>query len=406
MLNHFYFTILMKKILLSVTLLVVAYAIQGQTDTTLTDKKIREKALSEIQSSLELKTKAIDLTVSKLDAKVDDLDRAIKSSRSASDKADKLLERVQALEKRQTTVEENELNVYQANYQSAVINLVSMDREIKPLLLFDVTKGFFTSLTETANPMNYPGYEEWYKKFKVYVEQQKTKESQLLVLSNLITLTGDIAKGAPLTGPLAQSMFQGIGLYINSIGIKRKEMRTESEKMFVLTAKLSQFTHDKNLIDNEWQNITKELETLQTLYEATLNQNLYLLVIPKSDFQSQFTKEYDANKRGEYLQGLSQKAASLVSTKRLLSPKEWKEPIYYQEQDIQSLKLRFGRTTLRISENMSKYNDLIKKYKGDADLGAKVATLETKLKELKDLFDKTFEPSEYILSATRMYKVN
>ena len=395
----------MKKIIITCLLLASSFALLAQSDT-LTDKKIREQVLNDIQMKLDRKTKTLDSTVSRLDAKVDNLDRAIVSSRSASDKADKLLERVQSLEKRQTTLEESELNVYQANYQSAVVNLVSMDREIKPLLLFDIAKNFFSSVTDVGNPMNYPGYDLWFKNFKAYVEEQKSKEAHLLVLSNLITLTGDIAKGAPLAGPLAQSMFQGIGSYINSLNKNKKELRAESEKMFVLTAKLSQFTHDKNLIDNEWQSITKELDGLQSLYDQTLNKNLSLLNISKPEFQAQFTKEYDANSRVKYVQFLSQKAADLVTAKRTTAPKEWKEPIYYQEMDIQSLKLRFGRITMRISENMDKYTDLIKKYKSDSDLGAKITGLETKLTELKDLFDKTFDPVDYISSANRMYKVN
>ncbi len=398
--------IMKKRVWTAATLLLTFFYGFAQTDTLLTDKRIREKALSDIQNTLDQKTKAIDSTVSKLDYKVDNLDKAIKASRSATDKADKLLERVQALEKRQTTVEENELNLYQANYQAAVVNLVSMDREIKPLLLFNVTKGFFTSLTETSNPMNYPGYQEWYNKFKAYVEQEKGKDANLLVLSNLMKLAGDVSKGTPFAGPFAQSMFLGIGTYINNLGSKKKEMRAESEKMFILTAKLTQFTHDKNLIDNEWEGITKELQGLQIFYDTILTQNLGLLNIPKGEFYYQFTKEYDANRRAQYLQALSKNASELVASKRVLLPKDWKEPIYYQEMDIQSLKLRFGRITFRISENMSKYNDLIKKYKSDPDLGAKVTGLETKLAELKDLFDKTFEPTEYINSATRMFKVN
>ena len=377
----------------------------SQTDT-LTDKQIREHALGEIQNKFDKKTKSLDSTVSRLDAKLDNLDRAIVSSRSASDKADKLLERVQALEKRQATLEESELNVCQANYQSAIVNLVSMDREIKPLLLFDISRNFFSALTDAGNPMNYPAYRTWFKTFKAYVEEQKSKEAHLLVLSNLMLLTGDLSKGAPFAGPLAQSMFQGIGSYINSLGKNKKELRAESEKMFVLTAKLSQFTYDKNLIDNEWQSITKELDGLQSLYDQTLNKNLSLLNISKPEFQFLFTKEYDANNRVKYVQALSQKASDLVAARKSAAPKDWKEPIYYQEMDIQSLKLRFGRITMRVSENMDKYNDLIKKYKSDPDLGAKVTGLETKLSELKDLFDKTFDPIDYINAATRMYKVN
>ena len=378
----------------------------GQVIDSLTEKNIREKVLTGIQNNLDKKTKAIDSTVANIDKKLDLLDKAIKDSKTATDKADILIERVQSIEKKQIAIEENELNVYQANYQSAIINLVSMDREIKPLILFNTTKDFFTSLTETSNPMNYPGYNDWYKKFYAYIQKEKTQEATLNVLSNLISLTGDLAKGAPFGGPLVNSLFSGIGSFINSLGNGKKELRAESEKMFILTAKLSQFTHDKDLIESEWESITKELKGLQEFYDDILNQNLALIQVANSEFLRKFSNEYDANKRTKYLISLAQKGSDLVSNQKTANPKDWKESIYYQMMDVQSLKLRFGRITFTISQNIGRYSELIKKYKNDPDVGTKVQSLETKLNELQDTFDKTFEPLDYINSATRMYKVN
>ena len=157
----------MKKYLLILSGFLILQTTFGQTsDTTLaSDKNIRNKVLSDIQDNLDKKTKSIDQTLSRLDNKVDSLDVEIAASRDARDKADKLLQRVQALEQKQQAIEENELYVYQANYQSAIINLVSMDKEIKPLLLFNSAKSFFATLSETGDPMKYPGYQDWYKGF-------------------------------------------------------------------------------------------------------------------------------------------------------------------------------------------------------------------------------------------------
>ncbi len=397
----------MKKELLTIlSLLVFATAFGQVTDTTITDKNIKNKILDDIQVSLESKTKALDSTVTKLDKKVDDLDKAIATSKNASDKADKLLERVQALEKRQTTVEENEMNVYQANYQSAVINLVSMDREIKPLILFNSTRDFFTSLSATSNPMTYPGYQVWYGKFSEYIDKQKGKEAGLNVLSSLITLTGDLSKGTPFSGPITEPLFNGIASFINTLGNSKKELRIESEKMFLLTAKISQFTHDKDLIESEWGSITNELEELQKHYDDILKQNLKLLSIDENDFKAKFSKENDANKRYEYLTLLKLKSAELVLNQKTNNSKEWKEIIYFQLMDVQALKLSFGRITFKISENIARYKILIAKYKADPQIGGEVSKLETKLTDLKETFDRAFEPIDYINSATRMYKVN
>lgn len=145
---------------------------------------------------------------------------------------------------------------------------------------------------------------------------------------------------------------------------------------------------------------------MQGFYDTILSQNLNLIKISKSDFSRNFSNEYDASKRTKYLISLSKEAAGLISTLNDSNRKDWKESIYYQEMDVQSLKLRFGRITFTISENINRYSDLIKKYKNDPDIGFKVIALENKLDELKVAFDGTFDPLEYINSAIRMKKIN
>ncbi len=392
--------------LLFISLLFTFCGFSQETDTTITDRNIKSKVLSDIQLSLETKTRTLDSSVIKLDKKVDDLDKAIANSRSAYEKADKLLERVQSLEKRQFAIEENELNVYQANYQSAIINLVSMDREIKPLLLFNSSREFFAALTETSNPTSYPGYRQWYQQFTEYVNNERGRDASLNVLGSLLTLTGDISKGTPFTGPLTQSLFSGISSFISSLGRNRKELRDQSEQMFLLTAKIAQFTNDKNLIENEWGAITKELDELQKQYDVLLKQNLKLLQITENDFKNGFSRENDANKRYEYLSFLKQKSAKLVTAQKSSNAKDWKEEIYFELTDVQALKLNFGRTTFRISENIESYKNLIQKYKSDPEIGTRVVQLQDKLTKLKQTFDQAFDPLDYINSATRMYKVN
>jgi DNA repair exonuclease SbcCD ATPase subunit len=216
----------LKKYLLILSgILILQTTTFGQApDTTLvSDKNIRNKVLSDIQDNLDKKTKNIDQTLSRLDSKVDSLDVEIAASRDARDKADKLLQRVQALEQKQQAIEENELYVYQANYQSAIINLVSMDKEIKPLLLFNSAKNFFA------------------------------------------TLSGNITSATPIAGPVFQALFIGINDYVNTQAGRRKELKEQSMKMFLLTAKLGEFNYDKDLIEQQWEIVTKDLEKLQEL---------------------------------------------------------------------------------------------------------------------------------------------
>ena len=376
------------------------------TTSLSSDKDIRNKVLNDIQDNLDKKTKNIDQTLSRLDSKVDSLDREIAASRDAREKADKLLLRVQALETKQQAIEQNELNVYQANYQSAIINLVSMDKEIKPLVLFNAAKSFFSTLNETSDPMKYPGYQDWYKKFYAYIQKEKDKEPALNVLNDMVQVTGNLSAATPIAGPVSQALFLGIDSYINSLGARKKELRDQSQKMFLLTAKLSQFDYDKDLIGQQWEIVTKELEKLQIHYDTILNQNLALLKVPVAEYQQRFNKETDADKRYQFLTALRKEASSLVTDRKTADAKNWKQPIYYELMDVQSLKLRFGDLTFDIRGILSKYSQLVAKYRNDPEIGLKVQELEVKLNALDDTFDGAFDPTEYINSATRMYLVN
>ena len=398
----------MKKYLLILSGILVLQTTYGQTsDTTLaSDKNIRNKVLSDIQDNLDKKTKNIDQTLTRLDNKVDSLDIQIAASRDARDKVDKILQRVQALEQKQQAIEENELYVYQANYQSALINLVSMDKEIKPLLLFNSAKNFFATLSETADPMKYPGYAEWYKGFYNYIEKVKDKDPAMSVLADMVTISGNITSATPIAGPVFQALFIGINDYVNTQAGRRKELKEQSMKMFLLTAKLGEFNYDKDLIEQQWEIVTKDLEKLQIHYDTILNQNLALLQIKPADYNAAFSRENDAELRYQFLTDLRKRAAALVTARKAADIKTWKQPIYYELMDVQSLKERFGELTFEIRGIMSKYNEVILKYKSDPEIGLKVQELGVKLDAMSDTFDSAFDPTEYINSATRMYLVN
>ena len=312
---------------------------------------------------------------------------------------------MQVLEEKQKAIEQNELNVYEANYQSAMINLVSMDREIKPLVLFRTSKDFFNALTETSNPVSYEGFSKGFHDFKEYIEKVKDKNATQKAVSEVIAATGNISFGIPIVGAYSQLLFSGMAEYVNSIGHKKRELKAEAEKMFAITATLSQFTTDKNLIENEWDGITQSLEEMQVYYDTLINRNLQMLDIQKCDVCNGFTKQSDASKRYAYLTQIRQKAADYVVEMKNKRPKDWKENIYYQLMDVQSVKIRYGDITYRITHHINKYAVLINKYKSNKDIGSHVEKLDEKLNLLKSTFDETFEPFQYVHAATQMYKV-
>jgi len=369
------------------------------------DKDVRETALYQIEQERNENNEQLSMKITELDQRIKLIDKTLERERDADRKVNRLVERVQTLEAIQQAISEKELNVYQRNYQSAIINLVSMERELKPLILFNSSREFFTSLTDVSNPMNYQGYRQWFGDFQDYVSENKGEDPGLMILNNLINLTGDMTQGAPLTGPFTQVLFNGMSSFISNLGRRDRELREKSEKMFELTVVLSQFTHDQQMIENEWESINTELEELKKLHEKTLNHNFQKLNISKADFDRSFTMQNDANRRLNYLNNLAKVAERNVASQKNLDPDRWKEQYYYEMSAIQSLKLRFGTTTGRIKENIAKYQELLDKYEEEPLLKAKVANLKAKLIQLNEAFDKTFNPKDYIESATRMYVV-
>jgi len=395
----------MKKLWAISFVFTTSTAVAQVNDSTQQEMNLRDKVLNEIQHVFQQKTRSIDSTVISLDQRLSMLDKSIAASKDVKDKADKLAERLQAIEEKQKAIEANELNLFQANYQSALVNLVSMDREIKPLMLFNSTKAFFNSLSETGNPMNYDGYTKWYNQYAAFVKEKKAESPVLTVTNNLLNFAGNFTKGAPVTGPITSALFSSMTSYIDNLGKKEKALKAQSEEMLTLTMKISQFNYDNERIETEWEAITTELQDLQKKFDKTLKENLAILKITPADFEAKFSKENDAEKRYQYLTMLRDKAAQFVATERDQNPKEWRQKAYIQMNDVQSLKQRFGQVTFRISQNLLKYKELFEKYKNDPQLGSRIRDLEIKMKELQESFDKTFDPLEYINSANRMYKV-
>lgn len=176
--------------------------------------------------------------------------------------------------------------------------------------------------------------------------------------------------------------------------------------MFLLTAKLGEFCYDKDLIEQQWEIVTNDLEKLQIHYDSILNQNLSLLQVKPEEYRARFSRETDAEQRYQFLTELRKKASALVTARKASDVKNWKQPIFYELMDVQSLKLRFGELTFEIRGIISKYNELVLKYRNDPEIGSKVQALGVKLDAMSDTFDSAFDPTEYINSATRMYLVN
>ncbi len=397
----------MKRIILLITTIFVSLSsAEAQIYADNQNATVTEQVLKELNRERSLLSQNLEFRIKEIDSKINNLDESIRNSNSASEKVEKLLERVKFLEQRQEEIDKNTISVYKYNYSSAVLNLASMEREIKPLNLFNTSREFYTTLDAVGNPMNYEGYQEWFGKFKKYIAEEKADDARLEALNHMLQVTGDLAKGTPFTGMFAGSLFDGISQFIGSLNRRDKELKEQSMKMFKLTTSIAQFTHDKDLIETEWEAITKSLNELKELQNKAMEENLVeILDIQKKDFTENFTNETDAKKRTQYILDISKIAENKIAEERRTNPENWKQEYHDQMLMVQNLKIRFGMLTFRILENLDKYEKLINKYQGDPYLKDEMKNLKLKLDLVRNSFESTFNPQEYIKASNEMYIV-
>lgn len=372
------------------------------------DSLLRATLLSSIQAEHRERNEEYNKQIQELNGRIIILDKKLEEEKDAQKKVVGLIERVQILEKREQAAVNNVESVYQQNYQTAVVNLFFMERELKPLILFNSTKDFFGTLSDVSNPMNYSGYNVWFAQFKTYIEENKKKAASLEIVDKLLNLGAEKSQSLPLAGPIANALFDGISMFINSFSKKEEKLREESIKMFELTATLSQFVHERDLIEHNWENLNKELDELQKLQAKCLEENLTILGILSDDFYKNFTQQTDANKYFEYIKKITAEIEQLIQKEHRQNPEKWKTRFYYQMQTVQSLKIRFGNLTFRIKENIAQYHNLIGKYAKSEipEMKEKMRELSVKLDRLNSAFDKQFSPQNYIHAAAQMYIVD
>lgn len=372
-----------------------------------TERSIRENVISEIDQNRVKERDSLRQRMIQLEQEISRLDVSLKEGGDLKQQTETLNRRLQVIEQKQTAVAQDELSVYQANYKTAVMNLIWMERELRPLHLFNASRDFYGSLGNVSNPMSYGEFKEWYTTFRAYINSRRASETTAKLVGSVLDLAQDFAKGAsPLTSTVTTALFQGGTMFIQQIDKKDKAMREKSERMLELAMVLSQFTEDKDLIETEWDAINAELAELQKLYNETLAANLKILNVDPNAFNQRFANESNAERLVTYVNELRGVIDTRVEAERKSNVQDWRETFYYQMSTVQSLKVRFGTLTFRINENLKKYDDLLKKYKDNPLIGTQVSALTGKLSVMQEAFNRGFNPMEYVNSANRMYKVN
>jgi hypothetical protein len=126
-------------------------AAQQQDSLVVTlENTLKQSLLKSVEQKTDSLNSDLGTKLTDLDLKIQLLDESLEQTTNERQIINKLVERVKLIEDFQQAEKESELNIYKGNYQSAIINLVSMERELKPLILFNSARDFFTTLDEAV----------------------------------------------------------------------------------------------------------------------------------------------------------------------------------------------------------------------------------------------------------------
>ena len=371
----------------------------------LSDYNIRKTVLTNIDRDRDSMNERLQGRINDLETRLKNIDMSINESANVNQRLTGMVDRIKTIEDIQNATMLNEVATYQGNYQTALINLVSMERELQPLILFQASRDFYMALGDVANLSDYAGFAQWWSGFKQHADRNKTTHPAFAMASSAIGIATTFATGGVVSGPVVSAVMMGVTEYIQSMRKQDEPLRRQSTEMLTLITTVSQFAHEKGLVDNEWEAISHELEELGKLYKAILERNLLLVNLQAGTFQSRFSADSDPARRLQFLNELSATAAKVVAEKQRQSPGDWKATYHYEMMAVQALRIRFGQLALRIVEHLDHYEKLTNRYRSNPVIGTKVSRIGPKLDQLRLVFNRTFNPTDYIQSAETMYRV-
>ena len=316
-----------------------------------------------------------------------------------------LTSRTELLEARQAYIDSIELKTFIGNEQVAVVNLLGISENIKPLDLFTKTKEFFSELENFSDLSNYKEFNDWFAAFRKHAEEKKNKELTMSLATSIIQKTAGVSNlvaKLPVVGPYAQVLFSAFDAFTKT---QNKEDKTKSREMIALYLKLSDIKTNTGLIDHEWENLKKDLDKFKDDYNIVLAQTLKAIQSDNLEFQTDFLQQTNTDIKLAYYNDARQIVSSNVQQSKKTNPDKWKTKVFEFINEVQNLKIRFGTITLRMQDNIKRYKQVLQQYAKDEnrEIASRSKTLVQKLDSINEEFLKNFNPEDYVRQSHKMY---
>ncbi|MDB4539113.1 hypothetical protein N9231_01735 [Saprospiraceae bacterium] len=379
------------------------FAQQITSDTTVllleeNKPKIEEQIISEYISKQRDSLKSIfNKEVEILEKQITKLDTELKEQLTPKEEITKLRNRISKVEAIQKKKDELSKGILIENYNSAILNILRLEKDIKPLELLNASREFHTSLEKVSNPLEYQEFKNWLTNFRNFLEKNKSKDVIIEMVSNLINPKGELNKTQASIFFSNSLIVLGIEKFIKNLGKKRIHLKNKSQKMLQLLIILNKFDHDKSRIFYAFEELNRELEALKKLRKQTLDE-----IIQTTDLKRHLMEENYLNQTNEKkVYAYWGRVQDHIFT---IKEKLQKDEVTHQMNTVQSLKIRFGELMFKYLENLDQYDRISKKYR-DFNL-IDFSELDANYKNLRSTFRDNFPAQKYINDAIRMYSVD
>jgi len=366
------------------------------------NKSVSEKIKSERDAELS-KLRNEDIKSKKI---IDSLQLKLKSTTGNKNRIDALENLQEETENRLKKLEVKEKTEIRLNGQLAFTELLSVQRDIKPAVLFLKSQTFFNNLGDIGNINKYSTYTSWRVEYDKWYKRKKKSSDVANLINNSLKIVSDVSNKVPLYGSIAQTITSGLTSIINGFGRKDKALKEKTPEMISLFNIIGQFEQQKAIIDHEWELINEELKQLKEENLTLLKNQFKYYHVNYNEFVEDYMKATLDKDRDTFKENCLVNIDKKIAEFESKNNHDWLGEVETYMYKVQSIRLRFGQLTNRMLANIDSYKNLIKIYDKPSypsEFTKKVSKLENSLNDLRTTFYDSFNPVVYIEDSATMY---
>lgn len=366
------------------------------------NKSISDKIKNERDAELTKLTKE-DIRSKKI---IDSLQLKLKTTTGNKNRIDALENLQDETEKRLKKLEVKQKTEIRLNGQLAFTELLSVQRDIKPAVLFLKSQNFFNNLGEIGNINKYNTYSNWKVEYNKWYERKKRNSDIANVINNSLNIVSDISNKVPLYGSISQTIISGVTSIVSGLRKKDKALKEKSPKMIRLFNMIGQFEQQKSIIDYEWELINEELKQLKEENLSLLKKQFKYYNVSYNEFVEDYMRATLDKDRDEFKEKCLVKIDKKIAELESKNNQSWLGDVETYMYKVQSIRLRFGQLTNRMLANIDSYKKLIEIYDKPSyplEFTQKVSKLSNSLNDVRTTFYDSFNPVVYIEDSATMY---